>query len=70
MILVVIIVAFSSTLFVILSTVSFIMESFFEDYIADSDEEQIDKDVWLEILKWFDTIFLMFFSVEYFARLF
>ena len=38
--------AFTSIIFVILSTVSFISESFLEDYIATSTAEKLNKQLW------------------------
>ena len=39
-------IAFTSIIFVILSTLSFIAESFFEDYIASNVEEKLNKELW------------------------
>ena len=60
--------AFTSLMFVISSTCSFMIESFIEDYVETTEEEKNEKDMLLKILNQADIIFLGFFTAEYLLR--
>ena len=61
--------AFISVTIVIASTSSFVLESVIDDQEASTEEEQEDKQRLLESVDLIDNVALIFFTVEYLARL-
>ena len=61
--------AFISVTIVIASTTSFVLESIIEDQLVSTEEEQEDKQRLLEDVDVIDKTALIFFTVEYLARL-
>ena len=61
--------AFISVTIVIASTTSFVLESIIEDQPVSTEEEQEDKQRLLEDVDVIDKTALIFFTVEYLARL-
>ena len=60
---------FISLTFVLVSTLSFVLESIIEDQIVTSEAEMEERAGWLEALAFTDKAVLVFFTLEYLARL-
>ena len=60
---------FISLTFVLVSTLTFVLQSIIEDQIVTTEDEEEDRQVWQEALDQIDRTVLVFFTLEYLARL-